>query len=191
MSGIVLGLIFLFYCLNLKYLHWPYVSFIVLITIVFFLFFCFSMNFEGKRSIAKSILWIGLTYLYVVVLFRILHWPGGTTMGYYGIPNIIVIIAAVVYLFQIPQELKWSRKVIGLWSIGLALAGIVLWFITFYFQEIFGVEDPFEPAIPYAYECVNYAHVRATQNDIIRLGNGIALLIFSLPLYIVARKHSK
>lgn len=191
LSGMLLGLICIFYSLNTKYLHWPCISYLVLIAIVFFLFYCFRMNFEGKRSIAKSILWIGMTYLYVILLFRILNWPGGTGMGYYGVPNIVVIIAAIVFWHQIPQELSWSRKVIGLWSIGLSLIGIVLWFMTFYSPEIFSVADSFEPAIPYAYNCVNNARVQAITRDIITLGNGIATFLFSLPMYIVARKHSK
>lgn len=60
-----------------------------------------------------------------------------------------------------------------------------------YYQNYIENTGDFEPAIPYAYNCVDYVRHRIMKARVMTLGNGITLFVLSLPLYIIARKHSK
>ena len=190
MSGLILGLSDIWLTANRALIHWPGASQLLLIVTFVFWFFCFKMIFEGKRSAACTILWIGMAYISIAELFRSLAFVGGMIMEFYGVPNLIIIVATIVYLTQLPQEQRWSQGVLGLWSISVPLVSCLLWYAMYIYQNYIDV-DTFEPAIPYADFCVEYIRHRRIRALVLTLGNGIALFLFSLPLYIVARKHSK
>ena len=190
MSGLILGLSDIWLTANRAIIHWPGASQLLLLTTFVFWFFCFKMIFEGKRSVASTILWIGMAYISIGALFRSLDFPGGMIMEFYGVPNLIVIVATIIYLTLLPQEQRWSRSVLGLWSIGVPLVSCLLWYAMFIYQNYIDV-DTFEPAIPYSDWCIDYIEHRRIRALVLTLGNGIAMFAFSLPLYIVARKHSK
>lgn len=190
MSGLILGLSDIWLTANRAIIHWPGSTQLLLLTTFVFWFFCFRMIFEGKRSVASTILWIGMAYISIAALFRSLEIVGGMILEFYGVPNLIVIVATIIYLTQLPQEQRWSRSVLGLWSIGVPLVSCLLWYAMYIYQNYIDV-DTFEPAIPYADFCVEYMRHRHIRALVLTLGNGIAMFAFSLPLYIVARKHSK
>ena len=190
-AGLFYGLTFLWGFVNSEWLYWPGVSFLIFIAGFTSLFCSVRMLFTGKRTISGDIIWIGITYLAMTGVFRILSWPGGTIMGFYGVPNLIIIVAAIIYLKQMPQELSWSRKALGAWSIGIPLVTCTLWYAMHVYQIYYSSLDSFEPAIPYSDYCVEYYQLAMMKSRILKLGSGIAFFAFSLPLYIVARKHSK
>lgn len=190
MSGLIMGLSDIWLVVNRAYLHFPGAEPLVLVATFVFWFFCFRMIFEGKRSATSTILWVGMAYISIAALFRTLNWPGGMILEFYGVPNLLIVVATIVYLTQLPQELRWSRSVLGLWSIGVPLVSCLLWYAMFIYQNYIDV-DTFEPAIPYSDYCIEYIQHRRIRALVLTLGNGIALLGFSLPLYIVARKHIK
>ena len=190
-TGIFYGLTFLWSSINSEWLHWPGVSLLIFIAGFSILFSCIRVLSAGKRTVSGVIIWVGVTYLAVMVMFRVLNWPGGTIMGFYGLPNLITVVAAIIYLRQMPQELSWSRKALGAWSIGLPLVMCALWYAMYVYQMYYTSLDSFEPAIPYSYNCVEYYQLAMMKSRILKLGSGVAYFAFSLPLYIVARKHSK
>lgn len=186
LAGTVLGLAGIW-----KFLRWPGAGKLLIFATFIFLFFCFKMISEGKRSVAGIVLWVGMAYITVVSLFLSLFWPGGSLLQCYGIPDLIVAIVAIFYLRTIPQEYKWTRIVLGIWGIAIPILFFVLWWAACYYRNKYIGADAFEPAIPYADESVIYMQSHMIRTFIWTLGNGIAMLIFSLPLYIVARKHAK
>lgn len=190
MAGLILGLSDIWLAVNRELIHWPGSTQLLLLTTFVFWFFCFKMIFEGKRSVASTILWIGMAYISIAALFRSLAFTGGMIMEFYGVPNLIIVVAAIIYLTQLPQEQRWSQRVLGLWSIGVPLVSCLLWYAMFIYQNYIDV-NTFEPAIPYSDFCVEYIRHRHIRALVLNLGSGIALFLFSLPLYIVARKHNK
>ena len=191
MTGLLLGLANIWLVLNRLYLYWPGSAYLLLIATFAFLFFCFKMVSEGKRTWAGMVLWIGMAYISFAGLFRALSWPGGTIMGFWGVPNLIIIIAAIVYISQLPAEQRWSSKVLSCWAIAIPLIAAVLWYVMQFYGDIFMSKDDFVPAIPYAEDCLEYMRIRTIKFRVLVFGNGLAQFIFSLPLYIVARKQSK
>ena len=185
-ASLFLGFSFLYYVINIEWIHWPGIILFIFVAIFTFLFNSMRMFSFSKRSIVGALVWLGMAYLSVVLMFRICSWPGGTILGFYGVPNLIIIVAAIIYLRKLPQEQSWARKAIGWWSIGIPLASCLLWYAMYVYQM-----DSFEPAIPYSDYCVEYYELRLMKRRILTLGSGIAYMAFSIPLYIVARKHSK
>lgn len=190
-SGIFVGLSCLWCVINIEWIHWPLAYPLVFLALFTLLFCCIRMLFTGKRSIAGSIVWGVMAYLSVTLLFRILNWPGGSIIGFYGVPNLIIVVAAIMYLKKLPQEHMWSRKAIGWWSIGIPLASCAFWYAMYIYEMYYTSLNSFEPAIPYSDRCVEYFELRMMKRRILTFGSGIAYFAFSLPLYIVARKHSK
>lgn len=148
------------------------------------------MNTASTMSFVQVIMWVVFMYTMVAQLFIVLNWPGGTAMLAYGIPNTIVICAAIAYLANMPKEYQWAQKALGWWIIGTQLVIAVLWFVVQYYR-IYCV-DNFEPAIPYA-EIINIISSQANrwERNVRCLSLGLAMLPLSIWLYIIARKHSK
>ena len=190
-AGLLMSLANIWLVLNKLYLHWPGSAYLVMITTFAFLFFCFKMVSEGKRTWAGMVLWIGMAYISFAGMFRAFSWPGGTIMGFWGVPNLLIIIAAIVYIAQLPAEQRWSGKVLGCWAIAIPLIAAVLWYVMLFYDDFFMPKDDFVPAIPYADDCLEYMRVRAIKYRVLVLGNALAQFIFSLPLYLVARKQLK
>lgn len=191
MSGLLLGLSDIWFVVNMAFVHLPAGSFIVLFATFIFVFYCFRMIYEGKRSMANMVMWVGIAYIGIAALFRTLDWPGGMILEMYGVANLITIITAIVYLIQLPQEQKWARLILGTWTVLIPLISCTLWYVMFFYQNYVWNANAFEPAIPYANHCVEYVRHRMIRTRVMTLGSGVTLFACSLPLYIVARKHSK
>ena len=191
LTGIIYGLANIWLMLNITYLHLAGCTIIVFIAMTVFMFSCFKMISEGKRSVAGKVLWIGMAYTSITNFFLSVHLLGGYLLQCHGIPDLIVATAALFYVRSIPQEHQWARKTLGLWGIAIPLVYFVLWWAIYFYRNVYMNVDAFEPAIPYAYDCVMGNQSRIIKSCVWTLGNGLAMFVFSLPLYIIARKHTK
>lgn len=188
-AGMLVAFANIWLVVNLAWIHWPAAYILILGSLIFLAFMSIMMNTASTMSVVQVIMWIGFMYTLIGQLFILLHWPGGTAMLAYGIPNIIVICAAIAYLIHLPKEYQWARKTLGWWIIGTQVVIALLWYIVQWYG-LYSV-DQFEPAIPYAESSIISMQQWRWDRTARCLGLGVTLLGFSLPLYIVARKHSK
>ena len=187
LAGILLGVSDIWFAFNNLWLHWPGSAQILLVTTELFIFACFWMIFSSHRSVAQICMWLGMAYIALTQMFMTLLWPGGTMMGCYGVISLLTICAAIWYLYKIDEPYRWSRKAMGIWVIVIQVAFIILWYAKMYYLNY--VVDQFEPAIPYAEHSVYYMQNRIWCRKYIVMGNGIAMLLSSIYLYIKIRKH--
>ena len=186
-AGMLLGLSFIVLVISIEFSVLFVWSLIIFLAEFTFIFCSIRMYTLSKRSIPSAIIWIGMAYLSLTVLFRVFDLEGGNIMGFFGVPNLIIVVASVFFLKKLSFELSWSRKTLGWWLMGISLASCALWYAIYLYQTSALI---YEPAIPYADNCVEYTAHRIVKRRVLTLGSGIAFFAFSLPLYIVARKHS-
>lgn len=189
LAGILLGLSDIWFASNHIYLHWPGAYWFVLFATALFLFTCFLMILASQRSVAQVCTWTGMAYIALTHMFMTFRWPGGMTMGCYGVISLIAICAAIGYLRNMKEQCQWSRNAIGIWVIVIQLVFIVLLYVRMYYFNY--VVDPFEPAIPYAENSVHYMQINTWLMKYIVMGNGLAMLLPSIYLYHVAHLNSK
>ena len=192
LAGILLGLSAICFAVDRLWIHWSeslWLVFCALCATAVFVFACFLMILTEPRSWAQIVTWVGMAYTATNLLFVTFQWPGGMSMSLYGAIGIITIGAAIAYLIQMPPQFHGVRKALGFWVIGFQLVFIILWYVRMYYLNY--VIDQFEPAIPYAEYSIHYMQIRAWTRKYFVIGNGLAMLLPSIYLYIVARKQNK
>ena len=188
-ASLLLGLTFIWKVVNREFQLYMPASIFVLIALFTFLFFSLRMLNVGPQTWASRLTWIGMALLASAETFKTDSFPGCSVLMLFGGTSVIGVIAAILYLRKLPQEQQWAKNALGWWVIALQVIGLALWLVTLFYGN--QVSDGFPPAIPYSDYCVEYMRNYELKIRVYTLGNGIALLIFSLPLYIVARKHCK
>ena len=189
LTGIILGVSEMWFAVSYIWLHWPGSAFFLFFATIFFIFLSLMMIFTGNKSVAAILMWLGMGDMALAQLFMTLLWPGGALVCAYGGFCIIAIIAAIWHHHTLPNQYAWSKNVLMWWVIGIQLVFFILFWVKWYYLQY--MVDQFEPAIPYADHSVYYLQNRVWSRKYIVFGNGLAQFIFSLPLYIVARKQSK
>lgn len=189
-AGILVAAAHIWLVVNLQWIHWPAASLLILGSLIFLAFMSIMMNTASTMSVVQVIMWVVFMYTIVGQLFILLHWPGGNRMLAFGIPNAVVISAAIVYLSNMPKEYHWSRKALGWWIIGTQMAIALSWFIVLYYRNY--CVDQFEPSIPYAsWGSVLDMQINRWERTVRSLIFGFTLLPLSIWLHIVARKYSR
>ena len=102
-AGILFGISYIWFALNKLWIHWPGAYWLVILATAIFICMCFVMIISSARSLMKVLMWCGMAYLSVALLFRVSSWPGGVAMLQWGIPNIIAICIAIGYLTHMPK----------------------------------------------------------------------------------------
>ena len=187
LAGILLGLSYVWFALNRLYIHWPGSAEIVSVLTGAFIAACFWMVLANFREFALMITWVGMAYTAVTLMFMAFRWPGGNSMGCYGVISLITICAAIWYLCKKEVKNLHPRKAIAIWVIVIQLVFIILWYVKMYYLNY--VVDQFEPAIPYAEDSVYYQQIRIWTLKYITMGNGIAMLLSSIYLYVKTLKR--
>ena len=188
-AGILFGISYIWFALNKLWIHWPGAYWLVILATAIFICMCFVMIISSARSLMKVLMWCGMAYLSVALLFRVSSWPGGVAMLQWGIPNIIAICIAIGYLTHMPKAYQYIRKPLAWWVIGSQVVAAILWFIAYYHFDF--VVEQFEPAIPYSDDCVLYQQAKIWRTKVITAGFGGTMLLLSCILCRATRKNQQ
>lgn len=188
-AGIIFGISVILFAVNCLWLHWPGVSWLVILTAAIFIFQTWVMTFSEYKSVFSILLWFGMGDMVLSQMFMALFWPGGALISANGFLCIIPIIAAIWLYHTMPEQYAWSKKALCWWVIATQLVFFILFWVKYYYFHY--VIDLFEPAIPYAENSVYYIQNRIWIRKYFVMGNGIAMLLSSVYLYYAARQNSK
>lgn len=191
LAGILFGVSCCYWYVNLTWLHLPGASTIFLAGGFTLCWLCIIMAFNASvRSIVSMAMWIGMAVTLIAVIFMCLHFPGGSAIGFWGIPNLFVVLLAIGFVTHMPQEYYWAKRPLGWWVIAPQLSWLVIYWVRLFVHQRIYAEYDFQPAIEYAYDTAMSEMGHAFDIKLI-LAYGLSILPFSIWLYVVAKRQCK